>query len=65
MNETWEPTMNLRIHRQIHRYEWTNTWTPRYTQTFQQEWKCLETGLTKWEPFKIVTEEDDNVMHYG
>lgn len=65
MIETWEPTMNLRIHRQVHFYEWATSYVPRYTESIQQEWRCNETGATKWEPLKVVTEEDKDIIYYG
>ena len=61
----WEKTNNFRLHRYVTSYSWSNNWDANFTETLQQQLRCMETGETKWEPVEIVTEEAPNTPRYG
>lgn len=61
----WEKTTNLRLHRYITHYTWSYKWNAAYTETIQQQHRCIETGETKWEPVEIFEETAHDCVHYG
>lgn len=58
------PTMELRYHFHVTRYEWTGKWEPRGTRVLQQKY-ITEEGAEVWQEVPEVVTQDKKRTHYG